>query len=207
LVPALLALASPLTARADFVLSIESSADVNHLAVGQAVAFDVRLAGIDPADANTFLNYLAATTQYDSTLLSVTAAVTPGAIAADPLNFLGTPLSGGADGLYDGVFLNSPTPISDSGTFYSFTVTTLRAGTGTLSFSAAAATLLSDPDQNNQFTPTLTSLDITVEGPTVATPAPPALALALSGLGAAAATSAGRRLGRRLGRALHTPRA
>jgi hypothetical protein len=186
----LLALTTPRAASADFIFSFSSPADVNHIAVGQVVRFDVLLSGIDTSDPGTFLSYLAATTQHDNTLLSAPAAVDPGQIVPDILNFAGTPLADGADGFYDSVFfVNSQTPISSNGIFFSFDVTALNVGTGMLTFSSSAATLASDPDQHNQFTPLTDSLRFTVEGPSVIAPEPGTLALLLptcAGAGGAA---------------------
>jgi len=151
-------------------LSLSSATDVNNLQVGTPVSFNVNLSGITPGDSSTYLSYLAATIQYDNTLLSSNPTVTAGAIVPDPNGFVGTGFPNAADGFYDGVFLAS-TPISQNGTFYSFTVTPLLAGNGTLTFSAAAATLASDPNQNDQFTPDSQSVNFQIGG-TGPTPTP-----------------------------------
>ncbi len=53
-------LAMPRLCRADFALSLSSSADVNHVHMGDAVTFDVTLSGVNSGDPNTYLSYLAA---------------------------------------------------------------------------------------------------------------------------------------------------
>jgi hypothetical protein len=178
-------LCAPPASRAGFLLSVTTSADPNHLHVGDKVTFDVTLSGVDGADPTTYLSFLAATVQYDPTLLSPNPPVTPGAIVPDLTGFVGTPLSDGADAFYDGVFLAS-TPISSSGIFYSFDVTPTAPGSGSLSFSAVAATLASDPNQNDQFSPDTRGLDFQVEGPAgSAVPEPGSwLLLLLGGVGA-----------------------
>src|SRR5689334_2067271 len=112
----------PRLSRADFVLSLSSTADVNHLQVGDTVTFDVGLSGVTIGDPTTYLSYLAATIGYDSSLLSPNPFVSPGAIISDPSGFVGTGYPAAADGYYDGVFISS-TPISQDGTFFSFQVT------------------------------------------------------------------------------------
>jgi hypothetical protein len=180
------ALAIPCTSRGDYLLSLSSSADVNHLHVGDSVTFDVTLSGVNGSDPNTYLSYLAATIGYDTTLLSAPSAVTPGNIIADPADFTGTSLSNGADGFYDSIFGLNPgsAPISQDGTFFAFHVTALQAGSGTLSFTAAAATLASDPDQNNQFIPQTIDLNYHIDSgsPGVVTPEPSTLVLLISSM-------------------------
>jgi hypothetical protein len=184
---AVLLLAPPASRAGSFLLSVTTSADPNHLHVGDKVTFGVTLSGVDAADPTTYLSYLAATVQYDPTLLSPNPSISPGAIVPDLTGFVGTPLSSGADAFYDGVFLAS-TPISGSGTFYSFDVTPTAPGSGSLSFSAVAATLASDPNQNDQFTPDTRGLDFQVEGPAGSVVPEPGtwILLLLGGLGACA---------------------
>lgn len=171
----------PVSGRADYVLSLSTSADVNHLQLGESVTFDVSLSGIDPNNSDTYLSYLAATVSYDNSLLSSPSAVNPGAIVPDLTGFFGTPLSNAADALYDGVYVAS-TPISSSGAFFSFQVTATAVGSGTLSFSADAATLANASPQNPQLTPDTVSLDFTIEagGPGTAVPEPPPFVLLIS---------------------------
>jgi cohesin domain-containing protein len=169
--------------RADYVLSLSTSADASQLHVGDSVTFDVNLAGIDTTNTNTYLSYLAATIGYDNTLLSPNPAVTAGAIIPDSSGFVGTGFSAAADGYYDGVFIAS-TPISQDGTFFSFQVTALQAGSGTLSFTAAAATLASDPNQTDQFTPQTIDMNFTIEAgsPGIVTPEPSMQVLLISSM-------------------------
>lgn len=148
--------------RADYNLSLSTSADPAHLQIGNSVTFDVNLSGIDPTNSDTYLSYLAATIDYDNSLLNSNPVVAAGAIIPDPSGFVGTGFFAAADAYYDGVFLAS-TPISQDGTFFSFQVTPLQAGSGTLSFTAAAATLANDPNQNDQFTPATVNLNFNID--------------------------------------------
>lgn len=187
----------PASGRAGYMLSLSTSADANHLHVGDSVAFDVSLSGIDSGNSDTYLSYLAATVSYDNSLLSPFPVVTLGAIVPDPTGFLGTPLSDAADAFYDGVFLAS-TPLSSSGTFFSFQVTATKVGSGTLSFSAVAATLANDPVQTDQFTPDTSPLSFQIVGsPGVTTPEPSTLVLLISSMFGLSVGTGLRRLARR----------
>jgi hypothetical protein len=185
LLAALLSLATSASSQAAFLLRVTSPDDVNHLTVGQTVTFNVDLSGITPGDATTYLSYLAATLQYDNTLLSSFPTITPGAIIPDASNFTGTAFTNQADGFYDSVFGFSPSdPISTNGTFFSFTVKTLGPGNGTISFEADAATFANDPTQTNQFNPDTQGLNFHIDngtGGVTTTPAPGGLVLVLSG--------------------------
>jgi hypothetical protein len=176
----LFVLLSPCLAKADF-LFISTPSDPNHLHVGQAAVFSVNLQGVDPSDSSTFLSFLAATVSFDSTLLTQGAVISPGSIIPDKSGFVGTPFPDAADGLYDGVFIAS-TPVSDSGLFFSFALTPSHEGSGSFDFSALAATLASDPNQNDQFTPDSLGLNFVIEG-SVATsvPAPASFILLVLG--------------------------
>ncbi len=186
-------------------LSLSSASDVNQLAVGQTVTFDVVLSGIDPSDPSTFLSFLAANVKEDTALLSAPIAVTPGTAVPEPLNFDGEPLpDGSADAFYDSGFSTpASSPIAGNGIFFSFTVTAQSVGTGTISFTpdSVAATFASDLVQNDQFAPDTTPLTFTVLGQAAAVPAPGALALLLSAAVAAGAAAGRRRLASRRDRA------
>jgi hypothetical protein len=188
----------PASGRADYILSLSTSADANHLQIGDSVTFDVSLSGIGSSNSDTYLSYLAATISYDNSLLSPNPVVTPGAIVPDITGFVGTGLPDAADAFYDGVFLAS-TPISDSGTFFSFQVTATKVGSGTLSFTAAAATLASDPVQTDQFTPETINLNFQIVGSSgVTTPEPSTLVLLISSMLGLSVRAGLRRLARRL---------
>jgi hypothetical protein len=203
LLVALLAALAPLGALApaqagSYSLSLSSPADVNHLTVGQSVTFDVNLSGVDPAVMGTFLSYLAATVEYDSTLLGPSTVIA-GAIVldADPANFTGTgfpSLTNKADAFYDSSFPDPlSAPIFESGTFFSFTVMTLAAGDGTISFESAAATLATDPIQTDQFTPDTSSLSFHIETSAVPEPSSHVLLLSAALVGVVAALTRRRR--------------
>lgn len=74
---------APATGRADYILSLSTSADANHLHVGDSVTFDASLSGIDSSNSDTYPSFLAATVSYDNSLLSPFPVVTPGAIVPD----------------------------------------------------------------------------------------------------------------------------
>jgi hypothetical protein len=175
---------------------------VNHLTVGQSVTFNVDLSGVDPNDANTYLSFLTATVQYNSPLVLLSpSTVMAGPILPDPADFTGDSSTNGADGFYDAVFGADPSapPISTNGTFFSFTVTTLAAGDGTISFVPGifeAATFTNDPTQTSQIIPDTTSLNFHIEGGTVVVPEPGAHIVLLSCALAGGAAFAWRRLGR-----------
>jgi hypothetical protein len=194
-------LAVPTPGQAEISLSLSSPDDVNHLTVGQTVTINVDLSGVTDSTKN--LSYLAATVQFDSTLLGSPSTAMAGAIVPDANNFVPTSgLSNEADGFYDAVFNTPPlppsAPISTNGTFYSFTVTTLKPGDGTISFvpGASAYTFADDPTQTVQFNPLTSSLNFHIEGPAVAVPEPGSHILLLSGALTVGAVLARRRLGR-----------
>jgi hypothetical protein len=197
LLVALAPLVAPARGQAGFLLSVSSSADVNHLTVGQSVTFNVDLSGVTPGDPTSYLSYLAATVKYDTSLLSPSPAITVGAIVPDATNFFPTSFTDKADGFYDSVFGIEPSdPISTNDTFFSFTVTTRAAGDGTISFEADAATFADDPTQTNQFNPDTRSLSFHIGGATAAVPEPGSLALLLTGVLAVGGALARRRRAR-----------
>ncbi|WP_165228128.1 PEP-CTERM sorting domain-containing protein [Aquisphaera insulae] len=135
------------TVKAELTLSLAAeSADLDHLAVGQAVRFDVILSGLAPGDA---LAYLAGTVTFPGGLLGTPTDVAAGAIVPDPTGFVGAGFDGAADAFYDAVFFSTTnTPITSNGVFYSFEVVVLQVGSGVLSFdvsSLAAADGSNDP--------------------------------------------------------------
>lgn len=178
----LLSTSSPVSTYAGYMLSISSATDVSNLTAGQVVEFDVLLSGVDPANTGTYVSYLAATVNYDNTLLSASPAVTAGSIVTDPVDFVGTSFPNAADAFYDSVYgLDTTAPITQSGVFFTFAVTVDQAGSGTLSFSADSATLASDPDQNDQFSPDTASLDFHIAAPATA-PEPSTFTIVMGGL-------------------------
>ena len=125
------------TCRAGFLVSLSTTApDLNNLAVGQKITFDVNLSGIgSPADN---LDFLAATVQFDGSLLG-TPAITPGPIVPDLSGFQSTAKAGLADANYDALFATSGKPIASNGTFYSFDATVQGTGSGQVALNFVSA--------------------------------------------------------------------
>jgi len=125
-------------------LSLASSANLDALPVGQSVVFEVQLSGLPSGQE---LDFLAATVNYDSTLLGTPTIVKGGIIPdplSDPLDFTTSPAAGQADASFF-TFSTSPADhIRDNGIFYSFSTQVLTAGTGSLSFSLADASQFPD---------------------------------------------------------------
>lgn len=186
---------------ADYSLSITTNADANNLHVGDSVTLDVTLSGVATNDSTTYLSYLTATVMYDTTLLSASSPVTPGPIIPDTSahndisGFVDSSSSGAAGGFYEGYNFDNSNPviipISQSGVFFSFQVTPLQTGAGTLSFlfpgtpdSTAAATLASDPIQTDQIFPHTADLSfaIVASGAGTAVPEPSTFLLLISSM-------------------------
>jgi hypothetical protein len=123
--------------RADPAFSITSNApDLTNLSVGQDVTFNVVLSGLA---AGQSVDFLAATVDFDATLLGTPNSVNPGAIVPDSAAFFGAPSSGQADAFYDDSLSLLDTPITQNGIFYSFDTTVQAAGSGMLAFESASA--------------------------------------------------------------------
>jgi hypothetical protein len=168
------------------------------LSPGDVRTFDVILSGLNVGGGQT-LDYLAATINYDGTLLGTPTVETPGSIIPDPSAVLKSPGVGVADLTYDASLSSLANPnISTNGVFFSFTLKALNppvGGTTTFSFSFAAA---DDPSSSEPFpnipngqvggVSTLTSIEV---GPS-AVPEPATMLMALSGICILAATRIGR---------------
>ena len=134
----LLASAALASARADITLSIVPLSG-STLYAGQTGTFGVELSGLSPGQE---LDALAATVIYDDTLLGV-PSISPGAIVPDPLDdpldFVVSEMGGLADASFLTFALDSPFHITSDGMFFSFDVTALAPGAGTLSFDLSMA--------------------------------------------------------------------
>jgi hypothetical protein len=114
-------LMAPVSARADSLLSLSSpNPDRLSLSVGETLVVNVDLSGLSTEQ----IGYLAATVDFDGSLLSTPTTINPGAIITDSRGFVGTPLPGAADAFYD--FLFTGVPITSDATFFTF----LRHGVG-----------------------------------------------------------------------------
>lgn len=125
------------SARADLQLTVSQEAispNSTDLTVGQPVTFDVSLSGREQTQT---ISFLAATLYFDSSLLGAPSSVTPGdIIPADASSDSFTPtvgVGGEADASY--LDVQSSIPITSDGVFFTFTVTPLTNGSGTISFS------------------------------------------------------------------------
>jgi PEP-CTERM motif len=127
---------------ADLILTLNHNApDILNIHLGDTVTFDVVLAGLGSGGNPSNLDFLAATLEHLSPHLSA-PTYTPGLIVPDVTGFNRGFNADIADAFYDVLFTATPPgpPIASNGTFYSFTVTALSLGTGTISF------VHSDPD-------------------------------------------------------------
>jgi hypothetical protein len=177
-------------ASAGLVLSLSApSADLNHLAVGQTVTFDVSLSGLNAGDE---LDYLAGTVTFDSALLGTASSVNASAIVPDLTGFVGTGFAGAADAFYDAVFVAvTSTPISSNGVFYTFDVVAQQPGSGSLAFDVSS---LAATDGTNTPVPLDAgpALPFTIEGGN-AVPEPSSLVVALAALGCTGGAAVSRR--------------
>lgn len=129
-------------ARAVVTLLLESSADLQALAFGEAVTFNVRLSGLQSGQE---LDMLAATINYNGARLGM-PTILPGEIVPDPLanplDFLASPAVGQADASFstDSTNTSSASHIRNNGVFFSFQTQPSGAGKGQLSIDVAFAT-------------------------------------------------------------------
>jgi hypothetical protein len=115
-------------ARGDLVLtmSVEGGGDLTNLTVGQTETIDVTLSGLVAPTNLSFLNQFIFFS--DPTVLSATTPVA-GSIVPNPGGDFTSSGGSGASGVFVG---NSTNLITTNGIFFSFQVTALKAGSGTL---------------------------------------------------------------------------
>ena len=167
---------APTAVRAGPILSVAApGTDLNNLTVGQMITFEVSLGGLVAGDA---LGFLAATLSYDDTLLSA-PVIAAGAIVPDTSGFLSSSFPGTADAAYDALLAATGLPITSNGIFFTFEVSVLQAGAGTISFSFVDS---QGEDSNGApLPPTTTGGSLRFGAPT-AVPEPSSLLLALAAL-------------------------
>jgi hypothetical protein len=163
---------------ASFLVSLSSSTpNLGALTIGQTVAVDVVLSGLNPGDT---VDFLGATVNYDGTLLGP-STVTPGAIIPDVGGFSSSPpgTAGLANGQYDDLNLSPPPdffpPISTNGILFSFTTQATAAGTGAFSFDPNSPAFIASDSNGDPLTGSAGS----PLGFTVASPEPSAWLLAV----------------------------
>ena len=128
------------------IVALDAGAtDVDRLLVGQTVEIAVNL---DELPEGTQLDSLATSVKFDGELLGV-PSIQAGEILPDPLNEPGDFLVSEDVGLADAAFLTFGTEtsnhIASNGTFFTFRVTPVQLGSGTVAFEFAGATQF-DPD-------------------------------------------------------------
>ncbi|MCC7085530.1 MAG: hypothetical protein IT427_11035 [Pirellulales bacterium] len=117
-------------------LSLSSAADLDHLVVGQPVTFEINLSGIASGQE---VDFIAATVVYDSSLLSP-PVITAGDIVPSPADFFSLEDAGLADATFQTFGVDPSDHILADGTFFTFEVTVLAAGSGSLGFDFVDAT-------------------------------------------------------------------
>ena len=156
--------------QAGVIVSLASDApDLSNLSLGQTVTFNVSLSGLNPGDS---LDFLGTDIQFDGTLLGTPTSITPGAIVPDVTGFAAGASPGVASALYDDLFAFSALPITSNGSFFTFSLTALTTGSGTISFDPAPSSF--GTDSLGDFLPDVTAgqpLDFNVQG-TVLVPEP-----------------------------------
>lgn len=119
------------------LLSLNSPSDLNNLVSGQKVTFEVSLSGLNAGD---LLFYLSADIKYDPTIFSAPTAIDQGSIIPDASGFLGFGFSDEVGAIYDNIGLPPLPPITRNGTFFTFEVTAIGAGKGSVEFSFVDST-------------------------------------------------------------------
>lgn len=113
------------------VLSLSSATNLNTLQVGDMFTVDVSLSGLS---GGTSLTLLAGTAQYTGTALSAptitVGAIVPGG-AANP-DMSTTPGLNVADGAFQTFSANVADQVSTNGVFFSFQLTALQTGSGSI---------------------------------------------------------------------------
>lgn len=129
------------------IISISSPADLSAIAINENVTVNIELVSLPQGLA---LDFLAATVEFDSTLLS-DLVVLAGPIVPNPSfpAFDSSALPGVADASYDSAFDASSQVISETGIFASFSIQGLSAGAGTFSITFADAAVGFDPQGVN----------------------------------------------------------
>ena len=165
-------------------ISLSSSpGDLSSLGIGDMVTVDVILSDLDTAGGEE-LEFLAVTVVIDDLVFGTPTSITPSEIVPDPDGFLGVDGPGFAEGSFDAFFTLSGTDrITTNGTFFSFELEAIGAGSGSIAIEFADALFpdFSSPSINTSASP---PLDFTVNpgaAPT-AVPEPVTSALALVGL-------------------------
>lgn len=130
-------------------VALTTGVDPHQLQIGSPVQFFVELTGL-PLGAE--LDSLFATVEYDVGKLGL-AVVSPGGILPnplhDPLDFVSNVAPGLVDGAFTTIGLQGAQHISQVGVFYSFALTPIAAGSGSISLSFADASRFntSEPDR------------------------------------------------------------
>lgn len=147
-VAVVIALATKCFGQANLVLT-PTVANLHQLEVDSPVVFLVELTGLP---AGSGLDALFATVEYDGNLLGI-ATLTPGGTLPnplhDPLDFATNTQPGMVDGAFTTFGTTEPAHISNLGVFYSFTITPIAVGSGSigLSFTDASQFNASNPGE------------------------------------------------------------
>lgn len=137
--------------QADIQISLAAApgVDLGHLPLGVPTTINVQMSGLETGQE---LSDLAATVLYDGALLGV-STISAGPIVPNPLDhpddFLIDELSGQADALFMTFGIESSDQIVSEGTFFSFEVTPLATGSGSLSFDVVYAMQFNSSDPGN----------------------------------------------------------
>jgi hypothetical protein len=161
---------------AGYVVSLTSPDDLGSISVGQSVTIDLLLSGVA---ANGPLDSLGATVEIQpagSGSLFDVPVITAGSVIPSLDGFLTAPASGTADATFDDLFTSSGTPISADGTFYSFSVEALAAGSGTFALTFTSGFAGFDPVPVDNGTPAGLAFTISPTQP-IATPEPYSITL------------------------------
>ena len=128
------------TCQAGPVVSLSSTTpDLDHIQVGDIVRFDITLSSLNPGDT---LELLGVSVDFPGLNFgaptSNSPSLEPAGIVPDLRGYSGATPTGSAVGLYDTLNLFPPPDffpdITSNGLFFSFTVTALAAGSGTVAF-------------------------------------------------------------------------
>lgn len=132
------------TVQAGVVLTVSPQFE-GAMTVGQEATFAVQLSGLPD---QTGLDFLSAQVVYDPERLG-DSQVIPGPIVSDvqPVGneFLSAPQSGKVDATYMTLSTDPEKHIDENGTFYTFSLKPLKAGTGTLDFFFVSASAFATP--------------------------------------------------------------
>ena len=144
------------------MLTLTSPNDLSNINVGDVVQFDVTLSGLDPGDS---LDLLSADLIWSSSLLGL-PTVSAGSIipVIDIAGFDSSASGAGRASAFYDVSIAMTSPLTSNGQFFSFSVTALAAGSGTIGFDPISPPVVLLTSGSSPFADTSADLPYSIHG-------------------------------------------